>query len=361
MYKRWIMILSLAATIPLLTVCNKSSDSAAPSATPQSPSVSTSGGAWWDKVDFSKKVQMTFASTNSPGFGAELLRDKAIKLISERSRGAIEIEEVFNGALGNEQSSVAQCMEGALELCGIGIGTISKYSPYLDVSQMPFLINSYELEAKVLQLKEFKALVEKANADLRDVRIITIGGDYRIRHFATIQKPIKTMSDIKGLKIRSIGNPVIDEALKIVGANPVNITYIDLYSALQNKIIDGEEINTSSISMQKHYEVVNYMSEIGLYPFISGVVMNTKIIESLPGGYFDLIQECFIEADKEYMEKTIYEFDKQMRQDCIDHGVGFNVIEDKAAWLEAMAPLYQRKMAESPLYASFIKAVQDLY
>jgi TRAP-type C4-dicarboxylate transport system substrate-binding protein len=346
--------------ISLLAACNKSSDSAAPSAPPQPPSVSTPGGNLWDKVDFSKKVKMTFASTNSPGFGAELLRDKAIKSIGERSRGAIEIEEVFNGALGNEQSAFAQCMEGSVEITGFGLGTISKYSPYLDVSQLPFLINSYELEAKVLQLKEFKALVEKANADLKDVRIITIGGDFGIRHFATIQKPIKTIADIKGLKIRSIGNPVIDEALKIVGANPVNITYIDLYSALQNKIIDGEEINVTSVSMQKHYEVIKYMSEIGLYPFITGVVMNTKIIESFPEGYFDLIQGCFIEADKEYMEKTIYEWDNQGRQDCIDHGVEFNVIEDKAVWLEAMAPLYQKKMAESPLYASFIKAVQDL-
>jgi TRAP-type C4-dicarboxylate transport system substrate-binding protein len=181
-----------------------------------------------------------------------------------------------------------------------------------------------------------------------------------MRHFATIGKPVKTMADIKGLKIRSIGSPVIDEALRLVGANPVNITSADLYSALQNKVIDGEEVNVTSISMQKHYEIIKYFSEIGLYPFLSLMVMSNETIKSLPEGYFELIKQSFEEANKYYMEKTIYEWDHSGRQDCLDHGVVFNEIEDKAEWIKAMAPIYAKKAAEDPLYAAFITAVQAL-
>ena len=77
------------------------------------------------------------------------------------------------------------------------------------------------------------------------------------------------MADMQGLKIRTGGNPVIDEAMQIVGASPTNVTFSELYSALQNGVVDGEEINVTSASMQKHYEVCNYMSEIGIYPWLS--------------------------------------------------------------------------------------------
>jgi TRAP-type C4-dicarboxylate transport system substrate-binding protein len=295
----------------------------------------------------------------SRGAGSTVAFAKAGNLIAERSRGALTLDIVYDGALGNEQSAFAQLLEGSLPISGVGLGTLSMYTPYLDVMQLPFLVNSYELEAKVLQLPEWKALVEKAVEALGTVTVLS-ANDYGMRHFATINKPIKTMADVKGLKIRSIGNPVVDEALRIVGANPVNVTYMELYSALQNKVIDGEEMNTTSVSSMKHYEVVKYMSEIGFYPFVSVLFIGNETIESLPDGYFELIRQTFAEVDIEYMADTIHELDRQARQDCIDHGVQFNEIEDKAEWVKAMAPIYEKKAAEDPLYAAFISAVQAL-
>jgi TRAP-type C4-dicarboxylate transport system substrate-binding protein len=356
-------MLGMAAVISLLAACGKPSGSAAGSKAAErqtAPStVSTSGENWWENIDFSKKVTLTFGVTSAANSGSIISYERASELIKERSRSAITVELALNGALGSEQSTVAQAMEGSLDIAGCGIGIISQYTPYLEVFQLPFLINSYELEAKVLQLKEWKALVEKANEALGNCTIISMN-EFGMRQFATINKPIKVMADIKGMKIRSIGNPIVDEALKIIGANPVNVTYTDLYSALQNKIVDGEEVNAASVSVQKHYEVINYVSEIGFYPYLSIAVMSNDVIDSLPDDYFDLIRACFVEADKEYMETTIYEWDARTRQDCVDHGVKFNDIEDKPIWLEAMTPLYERKAAENPIYASFITAVQAL-
>jgi TRAP-type C4-dicarboxylate transport system substrate-binding protein len=359
MKRRLVMMLCLAAALSLFMACGKSSGSSSSSTVRQSSSISTSGGNWWDDFDFSKKVKLTYATTGFPNSGSVIAYEDAIRLIEARSRGMIMIELVYRGALGNEQSTFAQVMEGALDMAACGIGTVSQYTPHLEVFQLPFLINTYEVEAKALQLPEWKALVQKANEELRDCTIISMN-EFGIREFATIDKPIKVMADIKGLKIRSIGNPVLDEALKIVGANPVNVTYTDLYSALQNKIVDGEEVNTTSVSVQKHYEVINYISEIGFYPFLSIGIMSNDVIKSLPDGYFDLIQVCFDEANRNYMQTTIYEWDKQGRQDCIDHGVKFNTIEDKNAWIEATLPLYERKAVENPLYASFIASVRAL-
>jgi TRAP-type C4-dicarboxylate transport system substrate-binding protein len=353
-------MLCLATVIFLVVGCGKSSGSIASSTAPRDSSVSTSGENWWENVDFSEKVTLTYPNTGSRGGGSTAALEKARELINQRSRGAITIDVIYGGALGNEVSTWTQFLEGSIELGGGGLGVLSMYTSYLDVIQLPFLINNYELEAKVFfELPEWRALVEKAVEDVGNITLLTIT-DYGIRHFATTDKPIKTMADIKGLKIRSIGNPVVDEALRIVGANPVTIPYTELYSALQNKIVDGEEINITSVSVQKHYEVIKYVSEIGLYPFITAGFIRNDLIESLPDGYFELIRQTFAETDREYMATTVYELQRQARQDCIDNGVQFNEIEDKAEWIKAMAPIYEKKAAEDPLYAAFISAVQAL-
>jgi TRAP-type C4-dicarboxylate transport system substrate-binding protein len=314
----------------------------------------------WERVDFSKQVKLSAGSTNlNKESGSNIGVWDAISMIKERSKGAIDIDYFMNGVLGNEASMLAQCMEGSLDLTQFSIGSVSQYCPWLDLIQLPFLINSYELEYKVIKLKEFKALEEKANEDLGSVQLLGFF-EFGMRHFATIKGPIKTIADIKGLKIRSIGNPVIDEALRIVGANPVKIPYTELYSALQNGVIDGEEINTTSIAMQKHYEVIKYFSEIGLYPFLSMAAISNDTVKSLPPGYFDLIKACYAEAQEKYMSKSLYEWDSRQTKDCLEHDLIINTIEDKTEWIKAMSPLYEKKMTEHPLYADFIKAVRAL-
>lgn len=331
---------------------SKAADSAPTASTQQ-------GDNWWESINFEKAVNLTMAMAGAPNSGSGMASEKAAELIEERSGGKIKIEIVYNGGLGNEQSCFSQCMEGSIDFTGAGIGTISQYTEWLDVLQMPFLINDYDQERQLMQTDEWKALVDKANEELQGVSIVNIA-EFGMRHFATIAKPINTMDDIKGLKIRSIGNPVIDKALTMVGANPVNITFTDLYSSLQNKVIDGEEINTSSISMQKHYEVVKYCSEIGLYPFLTLSVMSDTTAESLPEGYLDLILACFEEGNRWYMSEVLQEIDAEYRQDCLDNGIVFNEIEDKDAWIETVKPIYDEKAAEDPLYAAFIEKALSL-
>ena len=355
------LFLALAMVFTLVACGEKDNTDKEPEKTPgtsaNTPDTNTPGDS--GKVDFSEKVTLTMAIGGAAGVGTAVANQKAIDLIAERSNGAITIELVPDGALGNEASLVAQTMEGSIDISGCAIGTLTSYSDYLAIFQLPFLINSYELEAEVLLSDAWKNLVAAANKDLGTCTIIS-ANEFGMRHFATIDKPINTMADLNGMKIRTGGNPVIDAAMKTVGANPTMVPFTELYSALQNKMVDGEEINATSVSMQKHYEVVNYMSEIGIYPWLSLAVMSNATIEKLPEGYYELIAECFAEADAEYMKTTIYEWDAQARQDCIDNGVEFNDISDKADWVNAMQPLYDEWIGKGGLYAEFINAVQDL-
>lgn len=360
------MLLGLAMVFTLAACGEKSSTSDKDTGKTPDTSANTSADKTPDKdasadtgVDFSEKVNLTFGISGAAGMGSAIANQKAIDMIAERSNGAITIELVTDGALGNEASLLAQALEGSIDIAGCAIGVLSSYSDKLAIFQMPFLINDYALEAEVLQSDAWKALCAEANADLGTATILS-ATEFGMRHFATIDKPINTKDDLKGMKIRTGGNPVIDEALKTLGASPVNVAFTELYSALQNKMVDGEEINATSVSMQKHYEVVNYFSEIGMYPWLSMAVMSNATIERLPDGYYELICECFAEADAEYMQTTIYEWDAQAREDCEANNVTFNEVSDKEAWLEAMQPLYDEWIAKGGVYADFINGVQEL-
>lgn len=315
---------------------------------------------WWNECEWNDTFNLTFASTGQPGSGASVGTDRAIELLKDRSNGHINIEVVYNGALGNEFSCFSQCMEGSIEMTGCSVGTISTYVPHMEVFTLPFLINSYEQELDVLRSDEWKALLAQTNAELEGVTILAVT-DFGMRHFASINKPIRTMSDIKGMNIRTAGNPVIDRALQLVGANPINVAYNDVYTALQNGLVDGEEINTTSVSSQKHYEVVKYVSHVGFYPYLTFACISDTVLDQMPEHYVKLILQCFEEGDIDYyMSGPVFEWDEKCTQDCKDHGVEFLTIEDKEEWVKAMQPIYDDKAAENPLYTDLINKALSL-
>ncbi len=359
------LVLSVCMLAALLAGCggkdstsgkDQPTNSPAPTSAGTDASQAPEGGG---ETDFSEHVKLTWAIGGAAGMGTSVANQAAIDKIYERSNGAIEIEFVPDGALGNEGSLLQQTMEGSLDMCGCAIGVVSNYSEYLSVFQMPFLINNYELEAGVLQSPEWKALVDAANEDLETASIVG-ATEFGMRGMGTIDKPVTTMADMKGLKVRTGGNPVIDQAMKLLDANPVSIPFTELYSSLQNKVVDAEEINLTSISMQKHYEVVHYYTDIGLYPWLSLTLISNSVRDSLPEGYYELIVECLAEADADYMQNELYNWVGTAQSDCEANGLTISELTDKDAWIDKMSGLYDEWSAKDPLIADFISAVREM-
>ena len=148
--------------------------------------------------EFPEQVSLTFGISGAAGQGTAIALQNAIDEIAERSGGAIQIDLVTDGALGNEASLLAQAMEGSIDFAGVGIGTVANYSEALSVFQLPFLINSYEQEAQVLLSDEWQAVMDQANADLGTATVLG-GSEFGMRHFATIDMPIETRADIAGV------------------------------------------------------------------------------------------------------------------------------------------------------------------
>ena len=122
---------------------------------------------------------------------------------------------------------------------------------------------------------------------------IFVAYDSGMRYFANNIRPIETLDDVKGLVLRVAPADILLDSFSAMGINPSTLAYGELYTGLQNGTIDGEEINITSIYSEKHYEVLKYFTDMGIYPFATVIFANADWFNSLPADEQEAIQSAF--------------------------------------------------------------------
>ena len=247
------------------------------------------------------------------------------------------------------------------EAGGGGIATYTNYNTLAEVYQLPFLINSYETEWAALQTPEWDAIIDAVEESIGSVYICG-AVDVGMRHIATVDKPVTCLADLAGLKIRTASSNVLIEALEDLGANPIVVGYTEVYSALSNGIVNGEDVNYMTAVVQSHYEVTKYFTEVGMYPYPTFLCFNKDFVDSLPEGYWDFMQECMDEAMETFFTETIVGADAEYRKTLEANGMTVYQLEDPDAWREAIQPLYDEYTAEGAdqRIIDFIAAVEAI-
>jgi TRAP-type C4-dicarboxylate transport system substrate-binding protein len=137
------------------------------------------------------------------------------------------------------------------------------------------------------------------------------------------------------------------------------MAYGEVYTALQNKVIDGCEINWPSIYSEKFYEQLDYTSEIGLFPFPGGYFVNLDFWKSLSPED----QAIFEKAAQKGMDENIKimkDIETKARETSIKSGVAVNEVKDLTPFIEAVKPLYDSYSAKDPLMKNFIEMAKKL-
>ena len=311
------------------------------------------------EVDFSTKVNWIFATQANEGATDAALFETWMEMVTERSGGAITFNYQPGGTLGYGSDLILQAMDGTIQAAVSGIADYTNYSTLTEAFQLPFLINSYDLEWQAIQLPEFQTLLDATGEEMG----LYIYGvfDSGMRHIGMIDKPINTTDDLKGVKLRTASSELLLEALTLLGASPIVVNYNEVYSALQNGVVDGEDVNYLTAVAQKHYEIIGYMSEIGMYPYPSYVCFNRDAVEALPDGYWEFMKDCMDECMEDYFTNVIVEADAEAAALMEENGVVINQVSDADAWAEAMQPLYDEYLASADeRVVAFVEAVQAL-
>jgi tripartite ATP-independent transporter DctP family solute receptor len=200
-------------------------------------------------------------------------------MVNSRSGGQIKVTVYGAGALGAEREYVEGIKAGTVE-AGIASGVVSNFFPTAAITDIPYLFPSSQIAWEVMDGPFGDKLRDMfyKETGMRCLAFAEVG----FRHFTNSVRPIKSPADLKGLKIRVQETPVYVNMLKAVGATPTPIAWTETYTALQTKVVDGEENPIGSILSAKLYEVQKYTTLDGHVYGVDWFIINDEFFKSLP-------------------------------------------------------------------------------
>ena len=274
-------------------------------------------------------------------------------IISKKTGGKHSIKVYTGNALGGEKDTIEQTKIGALDLVRINVAPMNNICPETMVPTMPFLFRSKEHMRKVLDGPVGDEIL-KACAAQGFVGLAFY--DSGSRSLYTVKKPVKSLADAKGLKIRVQQSDLWVSLLQAMGANATPMPYGEVYTALKTGLVDGAENNWPSYDTSKHHEVAKFYSQTEHSMAPEMLLMSKKIWDTLTPDE----QKIFQAAAKEsvpYMRKLWDEKEKKSYDVVVKAGA--QVIEvDKKSFQDAMKPVYDKFIVDAKL-KDMVKRVQD--
>lgn len=317
------------------------------STTPEEKPAEKEDDGWYETPE----IVIRCATGTSPTMPATAAVQKWCETITERTKNRISVEFYPNRALGADADIIPQVMNGTIEMCLMSLSNVSSFTTLLDCVQTPFLLTDYNKMEAAYKSDELRTLLDAAG-EATGLTMLSIY-EYGIRHIANNVRPIETMDDLSGLKIRAVTSQMIVDCLSSIGANATPLGYSEVYSALESNVIDGEEINYTSVWSEKHYEVVKYFTEIGLWPYPGILVVNEAFFETLSAEdqqlFWDVAAECL-----DYNIESILEIEETAIAGMTEAGVEVNEIADKTPLVEATAHIRDQLAASDERVAAFI-------
>ncbi len=213
--------------------------------------------------------------------------------VEEKSKGEMQLRIYPNQQLGTERELVELLQIGSLGMTKVSSATLESFAPVIQVLSMPYLFRDDEHRDKVLKGEiGSKLLLESEEFWLRGLCYYDAGK----RSFYTKNKPIENPSDLGGLKMRVLESNTAIQMVKSFGGSPTPVSYGELYTALQQGIVDGAENNPPSLYTSKHYEVCKYYSinEHTAVPDI--LIVSTKVWKTLSDEEKTWLQEAADES-----------------------------------------------------------------
>jgi len=294
-----------------------------------------------------KEHNFKFAVNAPEGHPAIAGMKKMADLVAAKSGGKMQIKLFLSGVLGSDQANISAIQGGTLEMAVMNTGILASVAKELAIFDFPFLFaNGKESDAlvdgpvgkKLHQKLEAKGLIGLAYWELG------------YREITNSKRPINKLEDIQGLKLRVIPNPINVAWVKALGANPTPLPFPEVYSALEQKAIDGQENPISVIAANKFWEVQKYvvMSNHQYNP--QSVIFSKKIWDSLTPTERKILDDSANEATKVQREQARAAVDANME-----------LLKKNGMTVSEFAPAEVAKLREKmqPVIAQFSASVGE--
>jgi tripartite ATP-independent transporter DctP family solute receptor len=277
------------------------------------------------------------------------------KKLEAATNGRLTVQMYPSMQLGGEKEMIEQAQVGALAIARISVGPMGPIVPELNVFNLPFMFRDDAHMEKVIDGPIGDELLKKlseSKANLIGLCWMNAG----TRNVYNSKKPIQTVDDLKGLKIRMMGNPVFVDTMNSLGGNGVSMGFDQLINAMQTGVVDGAENNYPTYESGQHYRYAKYYSKTGHLMIPEILVFSKKIWDELSKDDQALILKVAKEAQQEE-RKLWYDREKESLKKMADAGSVVNEVADKKPFQAAVKPVWDKYGAQ---YADLIKRIQDV-
>ena len=274
------------------------------------------------------------------------------RLVAERTNGKYTIKVFGQSALGSEKDTVEQTKLGALDMVRVNTAAFNNIAPETVVPALPFIFKSKEHMRKVLD----GPVGEEILKSLESQGFVGLAFyDSGSRSFYTPSKPIASLADAKGMKIRVQQSDMWVAVMQAMGANATPMPYAEVYTALKTGVVDAAENNWPSYESSKHYEVAKTysLSEHSMAPEL--LVFSKRIWDTIPPEDQAIIRAAAKESVP-FMRKLWDEREDAARK-AVEAGGAKIVTVDKKSFQDAMKPVYD-KFAATPKLQDLVKKIQ---
>ncbi len=303
-----------------------------------------------------KVYTMKIGNTTSPGDILNITFVEMAEAIQERSNGRIKADVYPSGQLGTLRTMTEGLQNGTLEMATQSPGGLASFMPVYGVLELPYLYNSHQDVYDVVDGEIGQELAE-AFLEKTGVRIASYWQNL-YRQTSNNIRPINTLEDFKGISIRVPETKTVLDTLTALGANPMPMAFGEVYTALSQGTIDGQENPPAVIHSAKLYEVQKYISLTGHIYSPVVVTISEDFYQSLPEDLRTIVDEELIAAQSR-VRKAAEELDEELLNEMREK-VEVNEV-DTSGWREVVQPVYDNLIKDvGPEAEEYIKKIESV-
>ena len=268
--------------------------------------------------------------------------EKISEILEKETNGRAKLEIFPSSQIASEEEAIEMVKLGVIGSTPASSGGLSRFVPEVDLFNLPFIFDSLGHFYEVLDVPIGDEIAKKIEQKLD---CIVLGWWFSgIRNTWNSEKPIYTPKDLEGMKIRVIGSSIVLDTFNAFGAQATNMSFGELYSAIQQGVLDGAECDHIDLLVEKFYEVTKYVSYTEHLYLSVALIFSKKQLDKLP---ID-IKEALIKAGKESImaqRNAMEEKTKDALTELKEKGLVFNAV-DKKLFKEKAEVVYEKHAEE---------------
>ncbi len=280
-----------------------------------------------------QKMTLRFATANPIGSHHVETLEKFKEILEKESNGNIKVDTFYGGSLGDEQANVKQLRNTEIHAAVLAGGNLTPFAPAANIYFMPYLFPKSEDAKTLLGNKEFNSVLADTVAKQSAARPLgwVIGG-YRV--ITNSKRPIKTMADMKDLKIRVPAVEVQLEAFRSWGVEPHPLAWSETFNALQQGVVDGQENPHTVNRDQKFWEVQEFITNNNYMLWVGPLLVSEKWYRRLNAETKALVNKAADEAIRHVWAWNDVEEQKALDA-CLANGMKINDLDNEQEWIDA--------------------------